>query len=46
MADSMTEFNQKVIDEFRSNGGKVGGAFTGAPMILLTHTDETRAFPR
>jgi len=38
MADSMTEFNQKVIDEFRSNGGKVGGAFTGAPMIILTHT--------
>lgn len=38
MADAMTEFNQKVIEEFRSNGGKVGGAFAGAPMILVNHT--------
>lgn len=36
--DAMAEFNQKVIDEFRSSGGKVGGAFAGAPMILITHT--------
>ncbi|HYB91365.1 MAG TPA: nitroreductase family deazaflavin-dependent oxidoreductase [Candidatus Binataceae bacterium] len=32
------EFNRKVIEEFRSNGGKVGGQFKGAPMILVTHT--------
>jgi len=38
MGDAMTEFNQKVIEDFRGNGGKVGGAFAGAPMILLTHT--------
>lgn len=38
MADAMTEFNQKVIEEFRGNGGKVGGPFAGAPMILVTHT--------
>ena len=38
MADAMTEFNQKVIEEFRSSGGKVGGPFAGAPMILVTHT--------
>jgi deazaflavin-dependent oxidoreductase (nitroreductase family) len=38
MADAMTEFNQKVIEEFRANGGKVGGAFAGAPMIIVTHT--------
>lgn len=38
MADAMTEFNQKVVDEFRGNGGKVGGAFAGAPMIIVTHT--------
>lgn len=37
MADAMAEFNQKVIEEFRSSGGKVGGAFAGAPMILITH---------
>lgn len=29
------DFNQKIIDEFRSNGGAVGGPFEGAPMLLL-----------
>jgi len=37
MADPMAEFNKKVIDEFRSSGGKVGGQFAGAPMIIVTH---------
>jgi deazaflavin-dependent oxidoreductase (nitroreductase family) len=32
-----TEFNRKVIEEFRSTGGTVGGPFKGAPMILVTH---------
>ena len=31
------EFNKKVIDEFRANGGKVGKPFEGSPMILVTH---------
>ena len=30
-------WNQKIIDEFRSNAGKVGGYFAGAPMILIHH---------
>src|SRR6185369_6226049 len=34
---TMNEFNTKVIDEFRANAGKVGGMFTGAPMLIL-HT--------
>ncbi len=38
MADAMTEFNRKVIEEFRANAGKVGGQFAGAPMVLLTTT--------
>ena len=38
MADPMAEFNKKVIDEFHANGGKVGGQFAGAPMIIVTHT--------
>jgi len=38
MADPMAEFNKKVIDEFRSSGGNVGGQFKGAPMIIVTHT--------
>ena len=33
---TMTEFNNKVIEEFRANGGKVGGQFAGAAMVLLT----------
>ena len=37
MADPMAEFNRKVIEEFRANGGKVGAPFAGAPMVLLTH---------
>lgn len=27
--------NQGIIDEFRSNDGKVGGWFTGSPLLLL-----------
>ena len=34
----MKSFNQAVIDEFRANGGIVGGLFEGAPMLLLTTT--------
>jgi deazaflavin-dependent oxidoreductase (nitroreductase family) len=33
----MNDFNQQIIDEFRANGGKVGGMFQGAPLLLL-HT--------
>jgi len=33
----MTDFNQQVIEEFRANGGKVGGRFEGAPLLLLHH---------
>ena len=31
------DFNNGVIDEFRTNDGVVGGAFAGAPMILVNH---------
>jgi len=31
------DFNGKVIAEFRENGGKVGGFFEGAPLLLLHH---------
>ena len=34
----MNDFNRGVIEEFRANHGKVGGAFDGAPMVLLTTT--------
>ncbi|WP_250037263.1 nitroreductase family deazaflavin-dependent oxidoreductase [Paractinoplanes maris] len=29
-------FNQQIIDEFRANGGRVGGPFAGSELILLT----------
>jgi deazaflavin-dependent oxidoreductase (nitroreductase family) len=34
----MSEFNDQIIAEFRAGGGKVGGGFDGAPMILVHHT--------
>lgn len=30
--------NQEVVDEFRGNGGAVGGMFEGVPLLLLHHT--------
>ena len=32
------DFNGKIIAEFRANGGKVGGPFQGADILLLHHT--------
>jgi deazaflavin-dependent oxidoreductase (nitroreductase family) len=32
----MSEWNEKVIEEFRANEGRVGGMFEGAPLLLLT----------
>ena len=34
----MSDFNARIIEEFRSNGGRVGGPFAGAPILLLTTT--------
>jgi deazaflavin-dependent oxidoreductase (nitroreductase family) len=34
----MQDFNQQIIDEFRTNDGVVGGPFEGAPMVLVHHT--------
>jgi deazaflavin-dependent oxidoreductase (nitroreductase family) len=33
----MSDWNTAIIEEFRANGGKVGGNFEGAPLLLL-HT--------
>ena len=33
----LEDWNAKIIDEFRRNGGKVGGNFEGAPVTLLHH---------
>jgi len=34
----LNDWNTKIIDEFRSNEGRVGGQFEGAPLLLLTTT--------
>jgi deazaflavin-dependent oxidoreductase (nitroreductase family) len=31
----VTDWNSQIIEEFRANGGKVGGSFKGAPLLLL-----------
>jgi deazaflavin-dependent oxidoreductase (nitroreductase family) len=33
----MADFNQQIVEEFRANGGRVGGRFEGAPLLLLHH---------
>lgn len=32
----MSDWNRQVIEEFRRQGGKVGGFYEGAPLLLLT----------
>lgn len=43
------DFNQSIIKEFRANGGKVGGPFEGATLLILTtkgaKTGQTRENP-
>jgi len=34
----LASFNEKLIDEFRANGGKVTGMFADSPLVLLTTT--------
>ena len=45
-ADAMKAFNKNLIDEFRANGGKVGGPFAGADLLLLTTTGAKSGQPR
>lgn len=35
---SANNWNSKIIEEFRANGGKVGGPFEGGTLLLLTTT--------
>ncbi len=45
-AEAMKAFNQNIVDEFRANGGKVGGPFEGATLLLLTSTGAKSGQPR
>lgn len=39
-------FNQRLVDEFRANGGNVGGMFAGVPLLLLTTVGAKSGQPR
>lgn len=39
---SLRERNARIIDEFRAHGGRVGGPFEGAPMLIL-HTQGAKS---
>jgi len=45
----MSDFNAKIVEEFRANAGKVGGPFEGAPVLILhtrgAKTGEDRVHP-
>ena len=43
---TITAFNQSIAEEFRANGGKVGGQFEGADLLLLTTTGAKSGQPR
>lgn len=44
--EGMKAFNEGVIEEFRANGGKVGGPFEGGNMVLLTTKGAKSGKPR
>lgn len=37
-ATSADDFNARIVDEYRANGGKLGGMFTGSDLLILHHT--------
>lgn len=39
-------FNTKIIEEYRANGGKLGGMFTGSDLLLLHHTGASNGIER
>lgn len=49
MSRTPSDPNAKIIEEFRANEGRVGGAFQGMPLLLLHHTgaksDQSRINP-
>jgi deazaflavin-dependent oxidoreductase (nitroreductase family) len=45
-AASFHAFNAAIVDEFRANGGKVGGQFEGGNLLLLHTTGAKSGQPR
>src|SRR3981081_1042300 len=44
--ETLKALNNNVADEFRANGGKVGGQFAGHNLLLLTTTGAKSGRPR
>lgn len=44
--DGVNEENRQIIEEFRANGGNIGGQLAGAPLLLLTTTGAKSGKPR
>jgi deazaflavin-dependent oxidoreductase (nitroreductase family) len=44
--EALNAFNKTIVEEFRSNGGVVGGPFEGATLLLLTTTGAKSGQPR
>jgi deazaflavin-dependent oxidoreductase (nitroreductase family) len=44
--ETMKAFNKSIVDEFRANGGVVGGPFQGGTLLLLTSTGAKSGQPR
>ena len=42
----LNEFNAAIVEEFRANGGKVGGPFEGGTLLLLHTTGAKSGQPR
>lgn len=40
------DWNKAIIEEFRGNGGKVGGQFAGAPLLILHSVGAKSGKPR
>jgi deazaflavin-dependent oxidoreductase (nitroreductase family) len=46
LSTSPNDFNAKIIDEFRTNDGRVGGMFEGSTLLLLHHAGAKTGTPR
>ncbi len=44
--DNSNDFNDKVVEEFRATGGKIGGPFANTPILLLTTIGARSGQPR
>ncbi len=42
----VSDWNRRIIEEFRANAGKVGGNFAGAPLLLLHTLGARSGHPR